>query len=128
MSPSTSNILCRSKETIARLMGKSRFDSRSSTSRRKPIARLAMECLEVRELMTAGYFDTTFNQTGKEAISFASANPHASAVAEAVAIQANGKIVIAGEVSPAASSGDIGVMRLNANGTLDSSFGTNGRA
>jgi uncharacterized delta-60 repeat protein len=128
MSPSRINILFRSKETIARLIGKSRSDSRSDARRIKPIARLARECLEGRELMTAGYFDTSFNQTGKAVFAFTAGNPHASAVAEAVAIQSNGDIVIAGEISPAVHSGDIGLIRLNSNGTLDQSFGVNGRS
>jgi len=43
------------------------------------------------------------------------------AAADAVALQSDGKIVVAGEISSEA-----GVLRLNINGTLDSSFGTGG--
>ena len=43
------------------------------------------------------------------------------AVADAVALQSDGKIVVAGEISSLA-----GVLRLNTNGTLDSGFGAGG--
>jgi hypothetical protein len=75
--------------------------SRSESRRVKPIARPRLECLEGRQLMTAGYFDTTFNQTGRTAISFTAGNLATSDRAEAVAIQNDGKIVVAGELSPA---------------------------
>lgn len=47
----------------------------------------------------------------------------------AIGLQADGKIVVAGSTSPANSSTrDLVVARYNANGSLDSSFGTGGKA
>jgi uncharacterized delta-60 repeat protein len=78
--------------------------------------------------MTAGYFDTAFNQTGKAVVSFSSTSLRPSARAEAVAIQSDGKMVVAGEITSGAYSGDIGVTRLNPNGTLDTTFGIGGKS
>lgn len=51
-------------------------------------------------------------------------------VARSIVVQSSGKIVIAGTIEHAgaqdARDRDIAVLRLNADGTLDSSFGTNG--
>jgi uncharacterized delta-60 repeat protein len=48
-------------------------------------------------------------------------------VANAVAVQPDGKIVVAGfAVDAAGINGDFALARYNANGTLDTSFGTNG--
>jgi uncharacterized delta-60 repeat protein len=110
------------------LFGTDRRSARAAARRKTRTTRLAVDGLESRELLTAGYFDTTFNQTGKAVYGFASASPHSSDKAEAVAIQSDGKIVIAGEISPSAYSGDIGVIRLNPNGTLDKTFGINGES
>jgi len=45
----------------------------------------------------------------------------------AVAVQADGKIVLAGRVRTSGFNYDMGVARLNADGTLDSTFGTGGK-
>jgi uncharacterized delta-60 repeat protein len=51
-------------------------------------------------------------------------------VARSIIVQSSGKIVIAGTIEQAGASDardrDIGVLRLNADGSLDSTFGTNG--
>jgi uncharacterized delta-60 repeat protein len=47
-------------------------------------------------------------------------------VARAVVIQSNGKIVVVGETGPSGNS-DFALVRYNADGTLDSSFGTGGK-
>ena len=56
-------------------------------------------------------------------------NPHMGA-ANAAAIQTNGKIIMAGQgydyTNPSATD-DFGVTRLNADGTLDNSFGGDGK-
>jgi uncharacterized delta-60 repeat protein len=44
----------------------------------------------------------------------------------AVAVQPNGKVVVAGHIGPNGRGGQVGVARLNADGTLDTAFGTNG--
>src|SRR5262249_58965012 len=72
-----------------------------------------------------GSLDTTFNGTGKKAFEII---PGAvgSDVANAVAVDANGGIVLAGtsEFNP----GDtlVAVVRLNTNGSIDSNFGLQG--
>ncbi|MCA9919075.1 MAG: hypothetical protein KC445_14030, partial [Anaerolineales bacterium] len=50
-------------------------------------------------------------------------NEHA---AYGVALQADGKIVVAGYVKPTSADPDILVVRFNSNGTLDTTFGTSG--
>lgn len=127
MSPSNIRSLFSSEKTVSRLFGRSRRDSRGA-HRTKRAVRIAVDGLESRELLTAGYFDTTFNQTGKAVIGFSSNNLRPAAKGEAVAIQSDGKIVIAGEISSNAYSGDIGVVRLNPNGTIDKTFGINGES
>ncbi|HEY2910883.1 MAG TPA: hypothetical protein VGI99_11595 [Gemmataceae bacterium] len=76
----------------------------------------------VLRLNANGTLDTTFNTTGKETLDFGGTD-----VARAVAIQPEGKIVLAGDFgSPTAA--DIAVARLNgSNGSLDTSFGTGGK-
>jgi uncharacterized delta-60 repeat protein len=45
----------------------------------------------------------------------------------AIAVQTNGKIVAAGRVFAAATGGDFGLARYNANGSLDFTFGSGGK-
>lgn len=68
-----------------------------------------------------GTLDTTFASAGK----FSSAFSGLHEQGKAIAIQNDNKLVIAGDVSNG-SSFDFGLIRLNANGTLDTSFGVNG--
>lgn len=72
-------------------------------------------------LTTSGALDTTFNATGKVLISTAT-NDDAAA---AVAVQPDGKVVAAGYALGA--NRDVAVVRLNANGTADTSFNTTGK-
>lgn len=48
--------------------------------------------------------------------------------AKAVAIQADGKIVVAGNRTPTGGSSNVVLARLNKNGTLDATFGADGNA
>src|SRR6476661_376555 len=65
-----------------------------------------------------GTLDSTFGSGGK-----VTANVESNiSVADAV-LQADGKILVAGE----APSNDFGVIRYNSNGTLDTTFGSNGK-
>ncbi|MEG4147060.1 DUF4347 domain-containing protein [Microcoleus sp. Pol12B5] len=65
-----------------------------------------------------GTLDSTFGNGGK-----VTANVESTiSVADAV-LQADGKILVAGE----APSNDFGVIRYNSNGTLDTTFGSNGK-
>jgi uncharacterized delta-60 repeat protein len=70
----------------------------------------------------AGALDPTFGTNGRVATTVGS-----GARASAVAVQPDGKIVVVGDVVRGASQRDIAVVRYNANGTPDLSFGENGR-
>jgi uncharacterized delta-60 repeat protein len=75
-------------------------------------------------LAAAGDLDPTFGRGGKVTTSF-SVNDHANAMA----IQADGKIVLAGAAGGAAGGpGQLFVSRLNHDGSLDPSFGSGGMA
>lgn len=67
-----------------------------------------------------GSLDTAFNGTGKQQTAFAGA-----ATASAVAVQSTGKIVVIGSVDVSGVS-NFALARYNADGTLDTTFGTGG--
>ena len=72
-----------------------------------------------------GSIDTTFGTAGQAA---------SVAAASAIAVQSNGKIVVAGSIiaklaaPPTGSSAGFGLVRYNANGSIDTTFGTRGVA
>ncbi len=68
-----------------------------------------------------GSVDTSFNGTGRVAVGFGGTDP-----ASGVAIQPDGKIIVAGTTSGMQPT-DFRIARLQANGLLDGTFGTNGR-
>jgi uncharacterized delta-60 repeat protein len=74
-----------------------------------------------------GSLDTTFDTDGKVYFSFGTLTEGLAAVG----IQADGKIVAAGSrnngSSPAGATGDVVVARLNANGSLDTTFDGDGK-
>ena len=70
-----------------------------------------------------GTLDTSFGSGGKFMLDFSSAGIDS---AQAVKIDANGKIVVAGYGGGGSSGFDFVTVRLNTNGVLDTSFGTNG--
>jgi len=69
-----------------------------------------------------GDFDTTFDTDGKTTTDFSGIDD----IAYALAIQTNGKIILAGKTLN--STDDFGVVRYNTNGSLDTSFDTDGKA
>jgi uncharacterized delta-60 repeat protein len=69
-----------------------------------------------------GSLDTSFNLTGKALTSFGISNE----IAKAVAIQADHKIIAAGSVA-GFLTGTFALARYNIDGTLDTTFGTNGK-
>jgi uncharacterized delta-60 repeat protein len=83
-------------------------------------------CLAVLEdrLAPAGALDHTFNVTGQAVVPFTAAGGGQPA---AVAVQPDGKIVVAGSAAGAAGNSDMAVLRLNPDGTLDPSFGQGGK-
>ena len=84
-----------------------------STSR----SRSAFEPLESRMLMSAGDLDPTFGGDGMASVSF----PGATFEVSDAAVQADGKVVLVG-----AHGANSAVARLNADGTVDASFGAGG--
>ena len=75
----------------------------------------------VARLNPNGSLDTTFSGDGKKVFSWG-----AISRATAVLVLPNGKILLAGFSGP--EGGNIQVARLNANGALDATFGTGGKA
>ena len=74
----------------------------------------------------AGALDMTFNSTGKVVTSFGAG----ADFAKAIAIQADGKIVVAGVVNISAGFSPVNrfaIARYNMDGSLDTTFGTSGK-
>lgn len=86
--------------------------------------------LVVSALFVTGAFgntvthDTSFNGTGYS-IQTIVPHPHYS-LGNSFAIQSDGKIVLAGDVVRNSQQDEFGLVRINTDGTLDTSFGTNG--
>ncbi len=72
-----------------------------------------------------GSLDSQFGNGGKAKVSISGG--YGNDAGESVAIQSDGKIVVAGHTSNG-SKGEFAVARFNPNGTLDNSFGTSGTA
>src|SRR5262249_47805228 len=71
-----------------------------------------------------GTLDPAFGAGGKATLNIAGKSDFATTAA----LQADGKILVAGRVfSDAGTEADIGVARFNADGTADTTFGSNGR-
>jgi uncharacterized delta-60 repeat protein len=86
---------------------------------------VAALCVGVRTSTAAadGDLDPTFGSGGKATTDFSGRSNSASAIA----LQSDGKIVVAGDALTATGPPDIAVARYNNDGSLDSSFGTGGR-
>ena len=69
-----------------------------------------------------GQLDTTFGASGKITFNF-----NGDDVAARVGFQSNGKIILFGLSTGISGESDIAVVRLNANGALDNSFGQGGK-
>jgi uncharacterized delta-60 repeat protein len=106
-------------------------------SRRRPGFRPGVEVLEGRTLLNAGTLDPTFSADGKHQLFIDLPGGLKADQAEAVAVQADGKIVLAGWAINANGDKDFVVARLNADGSPDNgstgdstpgdAFGTNGK-
>ncbi len=99
--------------------------SRKGRHTRGPGRPPVMEALEERRLLSGGYLDTTFGTNGLVTTNFSGGFDQVSQVA----VQADGKIVAVGTSSADVISGgrDFLIARYNADGTLDSSFGDQGK-
>jgi uncharacterized delta-60 repeat protein len=89
------------------------------------------EDFAIARLNTNGSFDTSFNTSGMAvvAVPLASAGGSTDARANAVVVQPDGKIVAAGLAEPMQGPGVVeqdAVVRLNTDGTLDTSFNGTG--
>jgi uncharacterized delta-60 repeat protein len=85
------------------------------------------ESFMVIRLNGDGSLDTRFNGDGYQNINFALALG-ARARAHAVALQPDGRLVVAGYIQMGPGEHDLAAARLNANGTLDTSFSGDGKA
>lgn len=82
------------------------------------------EVLESRTLFAAGLPDATFNLTGKQTVGFTNQFDSANAVV----VQGDGKILLAGYTSSNTTGiNSFALARLNADGSLDTTFDTDGR-
>src|SRR5262245_11230873 len=107
---------------LLRRREKVRPDTRPCT--RTP-ARPRLEQLEARCLLSAGDLDATFGTLGKVLTTFSGG----FAEAASVAVQPDGKLVVAGVTATFGTSGseDFALVRYNPDGSLDTSFGSGGR-
>src|SRR5688500_12743553 len=89
-----------------------RFPSRQSHAAFRP----RLEWLEDRTLLSAGGLDLSFGGAGKVNTPFAGPSGDN---AQALAVQADGKIVAAGYTNANAAVNDFAVVRYNTDGSLD---------
>lgn len=73
-----------------------------------------------------GFFDTSFGSGGSKLIDVGGTG--VTEIVYAVAVQPDGKIVLAGACGPETNPTEICVVRLEANGSLDSGFGLSGKS
>jgi uncharacterized delta-60 repeat protein len=71
----------------------------------------------------SNFLDLSFGTGGKVTVDFAGLQDQA----KAMVLQPDGKILVAGNTYTSLNKNDFAVARFNANGTLDSSFGTGGK-
>lgn len=92
--------------------------------RRNSLSKLTVERLEDRTLLDAGALDPTFGTGGLVTTDFG----QSAETAQAVAVQPDGKLVVAGVSQvPSRSRNEFGMARYIAAGALDPTFGTGGR-
>src|SRR5882724_3917766 len=80
-------------------------------------------CFTVLRYGADGNLDTSFGDSGKLTTTVAK-----DSNADSVAMQSDGKIVVAGNAFIDRNNNDFGVVRYNANGTLDTTFNGTGKA
>lgn len=113
---------------LAERFGKSRAVRRSSRA-----IRPALELLEGRVVMTAGSLDPTFGGHGSILGTLDTGNGPDLSDASAVAVQPNGDVIVVGAVDRpqganiSVPQATLAARRYLPNGTLDTTFGTNGQ-
>ena len=80
-------------------------------------------CFTVLRYGADGNLDTSFGDSGKVTTTVAK-----DSNADSVAMQSDGKIVVAGNAFIDRNNNDFGIVRYNANGTLDTTFNGTGKA
>jgi len=98
----------------------------SHTRRAKNRVQLLLTALEERAVMSAGAIDTTFGFGGKGIAAFDAGGLKAD-TAVAMAIQADGKIVVAGGCDGPNGNRDFAIARFQVDGAPDPNFGVNGK-
>ena len=98
-------------------------DTRRKRTTRSGVGHV-IECIEDRTLLSAGTLDAGFGNLGRVVTDLTAVSGVAADVANSVAIQSDGKYVVAGSSTTVISQGIL--TRYNANGTLDTSFGAGG--
>jgi uncharacterized delta-60 repeat protein len=83
--------------------------------------------MAVARLTPSGALDTSFSGDGKQTVAFNLTSRFGFDEASAVAIDGQGRIVLAGSAQFSGQDSDMAVARLLANGTLDTSFGVGGK-
>ncbi len=108
-------------------------------ARTRHTARLNVECMEDRAVPAAGALDPSFGINGQTYIATPQTGvPSPIEVAYASAVQSDGKIIMVGTVGQningpnqylsGSPSPDFAAVRLNVNGSIDTTFGVNGFA
>lgn len=88
---------------------------------------LALAAQPAASLAQAGQLDPSFGVSGKSSFAFPPNGVLPWTLVDA-AVQSDGKVVVAASVQVPGSSTDFGVTRLDADGLLDSAFGTGGQS
>jgi uncharacterized delta-60 repeat protein len=83
-----------------------------------------LEELEGRVLLSAGDLDPSFGTGGKVTTNF---GPSSMNAASALALQSDGKMVVAGTTAGSSGRPEFAIARYNADGTLDPTFGSGGK-
>ena len=111
------------QERVTRRMCPSRWSARRRASWSASGGSAAVESLEPRCLLAAGHLDPSFGVGGKVTTTFGSSQ---SVAANGMAVQSDGKIVVAGYTNTAVSL-DFALARYNEDGSLDTSFDGDGK-
>jgi uncharacterized delta-60 repeat protein len=99
------------------------FCRRPSCGRPQPAYRPRLDVLEDRTLLSAGYLDTSFGNAGL-AEALIGNSPYSTG--ERIAVQPDGRLVVAGFALFSDGSRQFALAHYQANGTPDPNFGTNG--
>lgn len=88
--------------------------------------KLNLEALEDRRVLAAGVLDPSFDGDGKVTTNKFFNATDRNEEARGVAVQSNGRIVVAGFAANSSGNNDFALARYNSSGSLDTTFGTAG--